>query len=112
MIPFYFTINETMPIMVVPDANSHMDGHPVLTYSYTLYEANSDLYNMPSIDIDSNLASAKQKNPDYLGTIFFDLPDKSFTYISDGMRQLSGDEVQETIEKISHYRHNPDQWRI
>ena len=112
MKPFYFNINETMRIMVIPDADAHMDGHPVLTYSYTLYEANPVRYNTLSINSDQLLAPDKRKHPDYLGTIFFDLPDKSFTYISDGMNELSADQVQEIIDKISHYRHNPQLWKL
>lgn len=29
----YFNIDDELPVMVIPDADAHMNGHPVLTYS-------------------------------------------------------------------------------
>jgi hypothetical protein len=112
MKPFYFKINESQPIMVIPDTDAHLDGHPVLTYSYTLYKSRPG-HSVPNpVKTDQLLEPDKRKNPDYLGTISFDLPYKAFSYISDGMNELSGDEVQEIIEKITRYRKNPNLWAI
>jgi len=109
---FFFNINKTMQIMVIPDAYAHMDGHPVLTYSYTLYKSNPDLSNAQIVDTDALLMPDKRKHPDYLGTIVFDQSKKSLTYSNDGLNNLSSSEVYEIINRISHYRENPNLWRI
>jgi hypothetical protein len=37
MKPFYFKIENDLKVMVIPDADAHMDGHPTLTYSYAIF---------------------------------------------------------------------------
>jgi hypothetical protein len=71
MKPFYFTIDESVWTMDIPDADVQMDCHPALTYSWTL-----------------------------------DPPYQALTYICDGINELSGDQVQEMIERITNYRTN------
>ena len=112
MKPFYFTIDDSVQVMVIPDADAHMDGHPVLTYSYTLYKVLPGAERSEKLNTDALLTADKRKDPDYLGTIFFDQPYKAFTYTCDGINELSGDQVQEVIEKINQYRNNPTVWRI
>ena len=112
MKPFYFTIESDLQVMVIPDADAHMDGHPVLTYSYTLYRTEPGAEQRQPASTDELLTPDKRKDPNYLGTIFFDQPYKAYTYTCDGMNELSGDQVQEIIEKITHYRSNPTLWRI
>jgi hypothetical protein len=110
--PFYFKIEDSIQVMVIPDADAHMDGHPVLTYSYALYRVQPGGTKPDSENVDALLTPDKRKNSDYLGTIYFDHPYKAFTYTCDGMNELSGDQVQEIIEKITHYRSNPTLWRV
>ena len=46
MKPFFITVDESLPLMIVPDSVAHMDGHPVLAFSYSIYKrtkANSDV---------------------------------------------------------------------
>jgi hypothetical protein len=33
MQPFYFEVDRHIHLMIVPESDAHMDGHPVLTYS-------------------------------------------------------------------------------
>lgn len=112
MKPFYCTLKSQLSIMVIPDADAHMDGHPVLTYSYTLYKSKSDGGSASKITIDHLLSADKIKNPNYLGTIYFDQPDKAFSYTSEGAERLEVEQVQEIIEEITRYRKNPAIWRI
>ncbi|SMC59236.1 hypothetical protein [Pedobacter africanus] len=53
MKPMYFEIDEHLPVMVIPDADAHVDGHPVLTYSYTLYRARPELEEDEPLDMDA-----------------------------------------------------------
>ena len=76
--------------MVIPDADAHMDGHPVLTYSYALYRVPPGTVRWETGNNDALLTPDKRKDPDYLGTIYFDQPYKAYTYTCDGMNELSG----------------------
>lgn len=112
MKPFYFLIEHRMEVMVIPDASGHMDGHPVLTYSYILYKVSQGAEKCLNENTDALLTPDKRKNPDYLGTIYFDQPGISYTYTSDGMNELSRGQVQEIIHNITNYRSNPTLWRV
>jgi hypothetical protein len=107
----YFTLEDKLPVMVIPDADAHMDGHPVLTYSYVLYRFTPGQKKLKA-DLDRMLSPDKIKNPDYLGTIYFDQPYKAFTYTSDGINKLSDDQVEILIKMVSNYRQNPNLWRL
>ncbi|WGQ10668.1 hypothetical protein QG516_03235 [Pedobacter gandavensis] len=58
------------------------------------------------------LTPDKGKDPDYLGTIIFDQLDMLCTYASEGRNELSRDQVDEIIDRITRYRGNPTLWRI
>jgi hypothetical protein len=70
MTPFYCTITGGMTVMVIPDTQAHVDGHPVLTYSYTLYRSMPSRPVEETAAVDKLLAPDKIKHKDYLGTIF------------------------------------------
>ena len=97
---------------VIPDADAHMDSHPVFTYNYTLYKVLPATASDEKVEIDVLLIADKRKHPNYLGTIFFDRPNKGFNYASDDIVGLSGDQVQEIIERITLYRTNLALWRV
>jgi hypothetical protein len=110
MQPIFFTVGADLPVMIIPDSQAHVNGHPVLTYTYSVYK-NSKKLNRLS-DIKSNLHLAKNTNPDYMGYITFEQPGKLFTYTADGQQGLTSDEVHEIIEMISHYRDTPGMWTL
>ena len=112
MKPFYFKIEQNVQVMVIPDAAAHVDGHPVLTYSYTLYEVPSGSPHPGSAYADALLTPDKRKNRNYFGTLVFDQTNGIYEYVCDGINELSGDQVQEIIQRITHYRENPTLWRI
>jgi hypothetical protein len=81
MASFYFKIGNTLPLIVVPETRSYMDGHPILTHSYSLYKnaIGNDLDVVMSLD-----EQQKQSNPNYLGFITFEIPGQLFNYVPDG----------------------------
>lgn len=103
MKPLYFSVDNKKKLMVVPETHIGIDGHPVITVNYHVYKDHVHEYeNQPT----------KKDNPNYMGYITFELPDKLFTYTADGYQALTSDEVREAIEKITYYRENPELWQL
>jgi hypothetical protein len=107
MAVFYCTIGKTRSLAVVPETRVEMDGHPILTQSYSLYKN--------TIGNDRELTlwgdDQKQLNPNYLGYITFEIPGRVFSYVPDGYDSLSRNEIEEVIKQISNYRDNPGAWK-
>lgn len=111
MRPFNLTVARTLDLTIIPDSDAHMDGHPVLTYSYSNYR-NDGLWTGDNLsEKENNVHLEKQYDPNYLGVILFEAPDRLFTYKA-GNQALFGDEVEELIEQITHYRDTPVMWLI
>lgn len=111
MQPLFFKVGADLPVMIVPDSQAHVDGHPVLTYTYSIFKV-KHIDHQELVKIESNLHLTKNTNPDYMGYITFEQPGKLFTYTTDGQQELSSDEVQEIIETITHYRESPALWNV
>ncbi len=110
MKPFNLTVGNSLKVTVLPDSEAHMDGHPVLTYSYRLYNNKS----LSADDIgekESKLHLENDSDPNFMGVILFEAPDRLFTY-EPGHQQLSRDQLEELIEQITHYRDSPAKWLI
>lgn len=112
MQPIFFTVGTKLPLMVVPNSQAHMDGHPVLTYTYNVYRDKQNGHGELPDAKESDFLLEEKNDPDYFGYITFELPGKLFTYTADGKEELSSDEVQEIIEQINHYRDTPSMWEI
>lgn len=112
MKPIHITIDHKTSLIIIPDSQAHMDGHPVLTYTYSIYrdQKNGDRNQVSSKE--ANLHLEKNNDPDYMGYITFEQPGRLFTYTADGATDLESDEVQEIIEQISEYRDTPNMWQI
>lgn len=110
MSAIFFSIN-SLPVMVIPDTQAHLDGHAVITYTYSIFKDTG--ISDPALEASksSELHLTKHTDPNYLGYITFEDPGKLFTYTADGQKDLTADQVEEIIEQISHYRDNPDLWR-
>ncbi|MBK0380794.1 hypothetical protein [Mucilaginibacter segetis] len=112
MSPIFFTVGTELPVMIIPNTDAHVDGHPVLTYTYNIYRdfgfENADTVNYKK----EELLLDKKHSPNYLGYITFEDPGKLFTYTADGTEELSADDVQEIIENITHYRDHPGLWDV
>ncbi|RVU02734.1 hypothetical protein EOD41_01995 [Mucilaginibacter limnophilus] len=111
MKPININIGTDLHLLVVPDSEAHMDGHPVLTYIYDIFRVEG---NVPGHTIIENnlIAAQKQTNPNYMGHITFEQPGKLFTYTAEEGNALTSGEVEQVIEEISHFRDTPRLWAI
>lgn len=110
MTPFFCKISSEMTIMVIPDTQAHVDGHPVLTYSYTLYRTEPGHSEVELSSTDQLLAPEKVKHKDYFGTVYFEQPYKAFSYIADGRNELDAEDVEQVIDLITEYRMRQELW--
>lgn len=109
MKPFYFTTHNKQPLTIIPDTMAHIDGHPILTYTYSLYRGHSE----KRLPIRVNRQHLeKNPDPDFLGVITFEAPGKMFTYTPHNKHQLDARDVEEIIEFLSDIRDNPRYWKL
>lgn len=109
---FYITINKSDQLMIVPDVDVYVDGHPVLTYVYSIFSGDEDgPFTGTEVRKKENLLHLdKTTNRNYFGYVKFDIPGKVFTYMPDDDNRLSTAEIEEVIQNISNYRDDPQQW--
>ena len=110
MAPLFFTLDKHLPLMVIPDTQAHLDGHAVITYTYSIFNDKGGGNPALSLLKESTLHLDHINDPDYYGYITFVEPGKLFTYTADGKRELNDNEVNELIELLSHVRDNPKLW--
>lgn len=96
MKPIHLALSNKLPLVVVPDTRAHLDGHAVITHTYSVFR---DSGHNPEVN-----------NRDYYGIITFEKPGHLFTYTAGEVLALETEEVSELIEKISHVRDNPTLW--
>ena len=108
MKPIYFTIDNSLPLKVVPDTQAHLDGHTVIAYNYNIFFDSTK--NDPVKALTQNTDLDKMTDPDYYGYITFEKPGRIFSYTPGEQRTLSRTEVEEIIEQLNHYRDNPKLW--
>ena len=71
MTPIYFTIDDHLPIMAIPNVKVHSDGHTVLTYSYNIFYDRS--HEDPElVTANRNIIQDKLNNPDYCSCLAFE----------------------------------------
>lgn len=104
-----FHLDSDRTVQVLPDTLIEMDGHPIISYTYSLFKHTGKPHESPRpkpnvLDTDHIL------DPDYLGFITFEEPGRVFSYTSSGNDILSTDEVTELIEKVTELRENPQSW--
>lgn len=112
MQPIFITVGATHPLMIIPDSQAHMDGHPILTYTYSIYGYKKPVDQQQIDSKASELLLKKRTDPDYLGMITFELPGRLFNYEAGENQELTHDEVEEAIEQITQYRETPGMWQI
>lgn len=111
MQPIYINVGIKGNLLVIPETQAHLDGHPVLTYSYYLYH-NRDGRDAAYVKAkETKLLLENKTDPDFLGEIIFELPGRIFNYIPGHADQLTMDEVEQAIEQISHHRDHSSLWR-
>ncbi|WP_342647478.1 hypothetical protein [Mucilaginibacter sp. CSA2-8R] len=110
MSALFFHIDD-LSLMVIPDTQAHLNGHAVITYTYSIFKDTGLKTTGLEKSKSGELHLVKHNDPDYMGYITFEDPGKLFTYTADGNEDLTADQVEQVIENISHYRDNPDLWR-
>jgi hypothetical protein len=110
MSPLHFTLSNRLKLMAIPDTRAHLDGHTVITYTYSIFldiDAGNPLISRSK---ESTLHLEKIDDPHYYGYITFERPGSIFSYTPDGKQYLTRDEVEEVIEHLSDIRDNPALW--
>jgi hypothetical protein len=111
MKPIYFTLGNRKKLMAIPDTTAHVDGHPVLTYTYSIFLDTGVNTPLQVRSKESTLHLEKIDDPNYLGYITIEKPGQLFNYTADTDNRLNSDEVQEIIENLSEVRDDPSLWK-
>ena len=109
MQPIYLTIG-LHPLMIIPDTLAHLNGHLAITHTYHIYRQSGLVPNREQFGHEEKLGLDKNEDPDYLGHLVFEIPDKLFNYFPSGKRHLQSGDVSELVEQLRHYRDNPGLW--
>src|ERR1700743_1208931 len=111
MAPLFFRLGNQLPLMIIPDTQAHLDGHIILTYTYSIYNDTGKGELKQSKSKESSLHLDHISDPDYLGFITYEKPGEIFSYTPNGDRQLSRDEIKEIIAHLNNIRDNPATWK-
>jgi hypothetical protein len=106
MSPIFFTLYNDKHLMIIPDTLAHLNGHEIITFTYSIYNDKQDGSTNPAQGKESTLHLENNPDPDYYGFITFEKPGSLFTYTSDGILELTAEESNEVIEHLSHIRDN------
>jgi hypothetical protein len=110
MKPLFIRLTDGLELMVIPDTTAHLNGHTILTYTYSIFRDMGADNPLVSRSKESTLHLEKIDDPDYYGFLTFEKPGKLFSYTADGQLELDSAQVQELIEHLSHIRDNPASW--
>ena len=110
MKPIFFTVDNSLPLKIIPDTQAHLDGHTVIAYNYNVFFDSTK--NDPSAALAKELHTDKMTDPDYYGYITFEKPGHIFSYTPGDQLTLTRNEIEEIIERLNHYRNNPELWGI
>ena len=112
MKPIYLTILKTLDLMVMPDTDAHVDGHPVITRTYSIYKGGKLNTEEEIFKIESELHLKNKHHPDYIGEFIIERPGRIYNFIADGHYELKPNEVRELVEQLNDHRDNPDKWIV
>ncbi|WP_374951323.1 hypothetical protein [Mucilaginibacter sp.] len=104
MSPIFFTLHDDKHLMIIPDTQAHLNGHAIITFTYSIYIDKQDGSPYPAQRKENTLHLDNNSDPDYYGFITFEKPGSLFTYTSDGQLELTAEESNEVIEHLSHIR--------
>ncbi|MBE9663163.1 hypothetical protein [Mucilaginibacter myungsuensis] len=111
MTTLFFQLQRQLSLMIVPDTLAHLNGHTIITHTYSIYKDTGMGDPLLSRSKESTLHLEKIDDPNYFGFITFEMPDKLFSYTADGALELEAGEAQEIIEFLSDVRTNPSLWK-
>lgn len=110
MRPIFFTLESNLHLMAIPDTDAHFNGHPVISYTYSLFIDRAKSAPSQALAKEDTLHLEKINDPNYLGFIAFETPANVFSYTS-GQLVLTSNEVEEVIEHLTLIRENPVLWK-
>lgn len=110
MQPIYFTLEPNLPLMIIPDTQAHLDGHTIITQTYHLYRQLEKAFANQMHQRENHLGLNKDKDPNYMGYLTFEVAGRVYSYTADGYEDLSSDEVEQIIEYLNVFRDNPPMW--
>ena len=110
MYPLFFKLGD-LSLIILPDTQAHLNGHAVITHTYSLFDYRHEDNASLMEERKSKLHLINNHDPDYYGLITFELPDKLFNYTAGGIRSLESDRVEQIIEFLSDIRNNPNLWK-
>lgn len=106
----YFTLENSLKLMVIPDTQAHLDGHTIITHTYSVFADIAAGNPLLARSKESTLHLEEINDPNYYGFVTFEKPGSLFTYTANGPLELTSEEVAELIEHISDVRDNPPLW--
>jgi hypothetical protein len=110
MSPIFFTLQNDKHLMIIPDTQAHLNGHEIITFTYSIYNDKQDGSPDAAQCKEGTLHLANNPDPDYYGFITFERPGSLFSYTCDGKLELTAEESNEVIEHLSHMRDKGD-WK-
>jgi hypothetical protein len=99
MKPLFFSLGNRLQLMVIPDSDAHVNGQTILTTTYSIFTDVALRDPRQSKSKESTLHLERVGDPDYFG--YLTLHNSQFTYIDDGKKHLSPDELEQLIEQIA-----------
>lgn len=110
MTPLFFRLHTDLQLMIIPDTQAHLDGHTIITHTYSIFKDIGIGNPLLARTKESTLHLEKIEDPNYYGYITFDLSDKLLIYTPDGAQELEDADVEKVIEFLSNIRTNPALW--
>ena len=109
--PIFLTLESEKHLMIIPDTQAHLNGHAIITYTYSIYADHQNGAAYPAQRKESELHLQNNPDPDYYGFITFEKPGSLFTYTADGKRELTPEESNELIVHLSDVR-DEGGWKV
>lgn len=96
--------------MVIPDTAAHLDGHTIITHTYSIFFDTGLGNPLIARSKENTLHLELINDPSYLGYITLELPAGKVLYTADGAEELTLNEATEAIQYIMDVRRNPALW--
>jgi hypothetical protein len=100
MVPLFFSLGNLLPLMIIPNADARIDGRMPFSKTYSIFRDVALSDPRQSHAKEELLPLQLIADPDYFGYLGLKRYNGLFTYVLDGRRQLTADEVAQLIVKI------------
>ncbi len=101
MKPIFLSLGNRLRLMIITDSEAHLNGHNVLTKTYSIFLDMASGDPRQSKSKEGSLHLNRIKDPEYYGYLTQTKPGTSLIYTADGRKQLSDDELEQLIEQIN-----------